>query len=89
MINSIKLNNFRNREYSRFLTDILSITGQNGPATLNILPQFDTLKTVSAEIELLFKVATSNIIAKELEELDARPDSAITGINALVNGYCL
>ncbi len=87
MINSIKLNNLRNGEYSQFLTDILAITGQNGPTVLNVQPQFDALKAVSAEIELLFKVPAGNIITKELEELDARRDSAITGINALVSGF--
>ena len=87
MINSIDLQRLRNGEYSQLLQDVLSITSKNDPATMQVEAQFNVLKAIATEIEILFKVPTGSAITANLEMYDLQRDNALTGILSLVRGY--
>lgn len=86
MINSIDLSKLRNGEYSQFLQDVMNITNQNNPATMQVQPQLTALSAVAAEIEALFKTPVGSAITAELENYDLLRDNALKGILSIVRG---
>jgi len=84
MINSIVLQPFRNGEYIQFLTDTLNIVLKNNPKTLNVVAQYDALRTATDNAEKLFKISQASLVTEELEALDKRRDDAINGISLQV-----
>lgn len=87
MINAINLPALRNAEFLQFSKDALSIIQLNNPTALNVTPWFTAFKSVTHDIEALFKTDRSNPITEELQTIDQRRDDAITGITAVVQGY--
>lgn len=87
MINSITLAALRNAEFLQFSNDALSIVQRNDPAALSVTTWYNAFKTVTTEIDALFKTDQSSAITETLQELDVRRDNAINGILFTVQGY--
>jgi len=87
MINSIDLTHLRNPECIQFFKNFTSIITANNPATLSVKPQNDNMILKVAELETLFKTATSNPITAEIEALDLRRDRASIGIAGVIRSY--
>lgn len=87
MIQSIVLQPLRNGEFIQFIFDFLNILEKNNPDVLKVRPQFDSLKSITDEMENLFKLSQASLITAEIEALDLRRDRAITGISYIATGY--
>lgn len=84
MINSINLSNLRNPEFLQFSNDFLGIVQLNDPAALNVKAEFDDFTKVTNTIDALFKADRGSLITDELQAMDLRRDTAITGITGYV-----
>jgi Family of unknown function (DUF6261) len=80
MIQAIDIAKFRNPEYIQFSRNYLSIVLLNNPAALKVQPEYDTFDVVLKDIEGLFKTDQGSNITPVIEALDARRDTAVTGI---------
>ena len=87
MINAIKLVNLRNAEFIQFIKTVLAIILSNGPAALNVQPQYNAVQALLAMLENLFITEQASAITETVAELDARRDKAISGIVLMVNAF--
>lgn len=83
-INAIDISKLRNSEFLQFSKDVLGIVSLNNPTTLQVKTQYDDFENITSTIESLFKSERGSIITNEIADLDARRDTAITGINTFI-----
>lgn len=88
MINAIDLVRLRNGEFLQFGTNVSDLVESNNPKGLNVEVQHAVFKTKVNETAALFNTERSSAITQELILLDERRDRAITGITAVIDGYC-
>ncbi len=84
MIISINLSNLRNPEFLQFSNDFLGIVQLNNPKALNVQAEFDDFTSATNIIDTLFKADRGSLITDEIEAMDLRRDTAITGISGYV-----
>lgn len=87
MINGINLKALRNSEYLRFMKDLVTIIGENNPATLGVQAPYALFSTQVSSLDTLFKLSDASELTEELFKLDTRRDNAIVGIRAVVDGH--
>ncbi len=87
MIKSIVLQPLRNGEFIQFLTDFLVIVDKNNPDNLQVRPAFEALKSLTDDMENLFKISQASIITRDIEGLDERRDRAVNGISTVATGF--
>ena len=87
IIQYIHLKHLRNTEFIQFIKDVLNIISANDPAELKVDNQYNHLKQLFDDLEVLFSTAHRSRITEELKALDFRRDTAINGISALISGY--
>jgi Family of unknown function (DUF6261) len=87
MIQSIDLKALRNAEYLQFMGQFAGLVNSSGPAALDVVAQYDSLRLKLTDMEALFKKQLASNITEEIEALDLRRDNAINGITSLVWAY--
>lgn len=80
MFLSIQYPKLRNNEFVQFFKLLVEIINSNDPEVLKIKSQFDELADLLASLNVIFKPESGSAITRELQEIDARRDAAITGI---------
>lgn len=88
MINAIDLAKLRNGEFLQFGTNVSDLVESNNPKGLNVEVQHAVFKTRVNETAALFNTERSSAITQEIIRLDDRRDRAITGMTAVIDGYC-
>ena len=87
MIHAIELKDLRNAEYLQFISDALTLVGENNPANLKVEPQMSNLQAKYDECDALFKLPLANERTEGLTILDGKRDRALGGISYVVKGY--
>lgn len=85
MINGIDLSKLQNAEYLQFNRNVLKLVFDKNTDTLKVLAQYNALQLITNDIAAMFKLDTGSDITDEILALDVRRDSAVTGINLLVD----
>jgi hypothetical protein len=88
MLNAIDLRTLRNGEFVQFGADFYGLVNANNPVDLNIETQLLAFKVELDETSALFILEKSSPLTQELILIDQRRDKSITGISAVINGYC-
>jgi len=87
MFLAIHYRKLRNNEFIQFIKLLGEILNSNDPEVLKVKDQSDDLAALLATLSVLFKPELGSSITKELEEIDARRDTAITGIEMLIKTF--
>jgi len=87
MFLAIHYRKLRNNEFIQFIKLLGEILNSNDPEVLKVKDQCDDLAALLATLSVLFKPELGSSITKELEEIDARRDTAITGIEMLIKTF--
>lgn len=87
MIYSIEMRKLRNAEFIQFVNAIADIIQSNDPVVLLITIQLLAFKAKVTNLSGLFKNEKSNPLTEDVQLLDVRRDSAVTGITSVVDGY--
>lgn len=85
MISEPKLKTYRNSEFIAFINDTLGLLTRANIAALSS-PQAN-LQTAYDDLETSFKVSQGSLLTASVQELDARRDAAIRGINQAAKAY--
>lgn len=87
MIKGINLRMLRNGELLQFILSIIKVVEDNDPVTLRLEVKLLALKTIYAVLDALFKLPQDSLLTKDLENLDAQRDRAITGLLKVIDGF--
>jgi hypothetical protein len=77
----------RNNEFIEFIELLCKIINSNDPEVLKIKAQYDDITALLATLSVLFKPDLASAITQELEEIDARRDTAITGLEMQIKSF--
>ncbi len=86
-INAIDLIKLRNSEFIQLHKDLLNLVHLNDETILKCKPQYDAMVTIVAVIEAIFKTDQGSNTTPIIEALDARRDTALTGISKNIDSY--
>ena len=86
-INAIDLIKLRNSEFIQLHKDLLNLVHLNDETTLKCKPQYDAMVAIVAVIEAIFKTDQGSNTTPIIEALDARRDTALTGISKNIDSY--
>ena len=84
MFETIKLTHLRNSEFIQFIKNLIEIVNSNDSEVLKVRAQCDDLADLLAILSALYKPNLGSAITQELQELDARRDDAIVGIEMFI-----
>lgn len=87
MFSFINYPSLRLNEFIQFYQDFLKILGTNDPEILKVKSQYDDLHALVATLASYYKPELGSEITAELQELDAKRDSALHGIELQVKSY--
>ncbi len=77
----------RNNEFIQFIKLLNEILNSNDPEVLKVKDQCNDLAALLATLSALFKPNLGSAITKELQEIDARRDTAMTGIEMQIKSF--
>lgn len=77
----------RNNEFIQFIKLLSEILNSNDPEVLKVKTQYDDLIALLATLSTLFKPELGSAITQELQEIDARRDTALTGIEMQIRSF--
>ena len=77
----------RNNEFIQFIKLLVEILNSNDPEILKVKAQCDDLSALLATLSALFKPDLGSAITQELQEIDARRDTAMTGIEMQIKTF--
>lgn len=80
MFLSIQYPKLRNNEFVQFFKLLVDIINSNDAEVLKVKSQLDELADLLASLNAIFKPEPGSAITRELQEIDARRDAAIRGI---------
>lgn len=86
-INAIDLIRLRNSEFIQLHKDLLNLVHLNDETVLKCKPQYDAMVAIVAVIEAIFKTDQGSNTTPIIEALDARRDTALTGISKNIDSY--
>lgn len=87
MFLAIHYRKLRNNEFIQFIKLLNEILNSNDPEILKVKAQCDDLTALLATLSALFKPDLGSAITKELQEIDARRDTAMTGIEMQIKSF--
>ncbi|PXX97812.1 hypothetical protein DF185_17750 [Marinifilum breve] len=87
MFLSINYRYLRLSEFIQFFQNFLQLLSANDPEALKVKSQYDDLHALVATLASFYKQELGSEITTELQELDAKRDSAIQGIELQVKSY--
>jgi hypothetical protein len=86
-IQAIDLIKLRNSEFIQLHKDLLNLVHLNDETVLICKPQYDAMVAIVAVIEAIFKTDQGSNTTPIIEALDARRDTALTGISKNIDSY--
>jgi len=87
MFETIKLTHLRNSEFIQFVKTLVQIVNSNDPEVLKIKAQCDDLTALLAVLTGLYKPDLGSAITKEIQDIDARRDDALMGIEMQLKSF--
>jgi len=87
MFETIKISHLRNSEFIQFVKTLVQIVNSNDSEVLKVKAQCDDLAALLTVLAGLYKPDLGSAITKELEEIDARRDNAIVGIEMQLKSF--
>lgn len=87
MFLSINMTHLRHNEFIQFVTNFLEILKENNPKALKLKSQTDNLSALVSSMIELYKPEKGSSITKTLQEDDERRDTALVGIQSLINAF--
>ena len=87
MIKGINLRMLRNGELLQFIDSIIKAVEAKNPSALRLEVKLLALKKMYDILDALFKLPQDSLLTKDLENLDAQRDRAITGILKVIDGF--
>lgn len=82
-----RLANYRNREFIKYLEDVVKIFKLADLRGLNLEPYVTKLEAAITKLNAVYSIAKKDSNTVRLEDLDARRDAAIVGIRTLAEAY--
>jgi len=86
-IQAIDLIKLRNSEFIQLHKDLLNLVHLNDETILKCKPQYDAMVAIVTAIEAIFKTDQGSNTTPIIEALDARRDTALTGISKNIDSY--
>lgn len=83
----INIHNLQNLEFIQFIKSFLEILSKSDPETLKIKAQFDDLFAVYTAMHGFYKPELANKLTKDVQDLDAKRDEALSGIIDVLQAY--
>ncbi len=87
MFTSIHFPALRNGEFMQFYKQLLAFVLESDPTKLQVLAQYEALRTEWAALENLFKKDIGSDLTEEIESTDLRRDNSIVGLRSLFHSY--
>ena len=84
---TIHYRKLRNNEFIQFIKLLVEILKSNDPEVLKVKAQYDDLAGLLATLSAIFKPDLGSAITQELEGIDERRDTAITGVEMQIKSF--